>query len=305
MSLGLPLQATLDLCAARRGDTRRAGVPWSTVLLLALPASCDIVATVCLNAGLLYVTASIAQLLRAAMAGFAALLRVPLLSARPSCREWTGLAVVMFAVAISSWAGSMPSSNNNATASLAGVSLLLLSALVQAVQFVLEERILRRGVEPMLVMGIEGCWGIFGTTAVVWPVVYFIGGDDHGSLENVLVSWQLVCHSTQLRALVLTFLALVFVFNVQQMVVNFRLGSVFNSLIASFRIPAVWAGELSLFYLFSDGAMGAKLDLPWGCWIQLAGMTGMLVGTAIFNGAGGSSNRREPVVASSLDERLL
>ena len=83
MSMGLPLHAA---------GLRFGGAPLREVLakngrsmvLLALPAMCDIAATALLFLGLLYLSMSQTQLLRSSIAIFSTLIRIPMLGKRPA-----------------------------------------------------------------------------------------------------------------------------------------------------------------------------------------------------------------------------
>lgn len=56
-------------------------------------------------------------------------------------------------------------------------------------------------------------------------------GSDGGSLEDVSTSIQLLRRSGYLQLLLISLLVVLYVFNVQQMLVNARMGSVYNSMV--------------------------------------------------------------------------
>ena len=151
MSLGIPTQACLSWSS---GEEFRVG-PWKTVLMLGMPALCDIIATALMNVGLLALSMSAVQMLRGSMAMFAAVVRIPVIGVRPKAYMWVGMGVNVIALSLV----SMSSANTKATGTsldpVIGVGLVLLSALAQALQFVAEEAVLRQGtMTPMCVMGV-------------------------------------------------------------------------------------------------------------------------------------------------------
>lgn len=77
-------------------------------------------------------------------------------------------------------------------------------------------------------------------------------------------------HDAQLQVLFAALLLVLYIFNVQQMMVNSRLGSVYNSMIATLRPAGVWVVELSL-YSATKHAVGDPWTNPWS-WIQLVGL---------------------------------
>jgi drug/metabolite transporter (DMT)-like permease len=59
-----------------------------------------------------------------------------------------------------------------ASETLLGVSLMIAGALVQAVQFVFEERVMKMDVPvpPLLLIGMEGFWGVVIGMFVMYPI---------------------------------------------------------------------------------------------------------------------------------------
>jgi hypothetical protein len=67
--------------------------------------------------------------------------------------------------------------------------------------------------------------------------------------------------------------------------INYRFGSVYNSLIATLRPVGVWGIELAAFYSSPGSQLqetGSGWAMPWSL-LQLAGMLALFLGTAVFN----------------------
>lgn len=164
------------------------------VLLLALPAICDILGTTLMNAGLLLVAASIYQMTRGALVLFVGLFSVLFLKRKLHLFQWvslvgvvTGVAVVGLAGAI--WpdqakstnkegGGDMGATEVGADALLAIVGVLMIAGaqIFTATQFVLEEWLLERStIDPIRVVGWEGLFG-FSVTVLGMIVLHFAIG---------------------------------------------------------------------------------------------------------------------------------
>jgi drug/metabolite transporter (DMT)-like permease len=167
-----------------------------TILLLALPACCDIAGTTLMNVGLLFVAASIYQMTRGALVLFVGLFSVWFLKRHLGLYKWFSLFVVVFGVAIVGLAGAItrddkatPShqalhdtaagsvgaqkETSQAAMTIIGVLLIAGAQIFTATQFVLEERIMEKyAMEPIKVVGWEGLFG-FLVTLVGMIILHF------------------------------------------------------------------------------------------------------------------------------------
>ncbi|KAK5664289.1 hypothetical protein OQA88_507 [Cercophora sp. LCS_1] len=164
------------------------------VLLLALPATCDICGTTLMNVGLLLVAASIYQMTRGALVLFVGLFSVVFLRRKLHLFQWLSLVGVMTGVAIVGLAGAIqpdkkpghvgseaPHSNmtdlgSDAVKVIIGVLMIAGAQIFTATQFVLEEWILERSaIEPIRVVGWEGLFG-FSITLLGMVVLHLAVG---------------------------------------------------------------------------------------------------------------------------------
>lgn len=164
------------------------------ILLLALPAICDICGTTLMNAGLLLVAASIYQMTRGALVLFVGLFSVVFLKRHLRLFQWISLLGVVMGVAVVGLAGAIwPDEKrelssqetseglSDAARAIIGVLLIAGAQIFTATQFVLEEWILENStIEPILVVGWEGIFG-FSVTVLAMVVLHFaIGRTDAG-----------------------------------------------------------------------------------------------------------------------------
>jgi drug/metabolite transporter (DMT)-like permease len=170
------------------------------VLLLALPAICDICGTTLMNVGLLMVAASIYQMTRGALVLFVGLFSVTFLRRRLHAFQWVSLVGVVLGVAIVGLAGAIQPDRKAAPASIAagepsaedpalpdaarviiGVLLIAGAQIFTATQFVLEEWILECStIEPIAVVGWEGLFGLAVTLIGMLVLHLAIGRTDSG-----------------------------------------------------------------------------------------------------------------------------
>ncbi|KAK1751918.1 hypothetical protein QBC47DRAFT_364258 [Echria macrotheca] len=167
------------------------------VLLLALPATCDICGTTLMNVGLLLVAASIYQMTRGALVLFVGIFSVVFLRRRLHAFQWLSLVGVVVGVGIVGLAGAIQPDKkhagseapNSAVADLGsdavrviiGVLMIAGAQIFTATQFVLEEWILERSaIEPIRVVGWEGLFGFLITLLGMVVLHLAVGRTDAG-----------------------------------------------------------------------------------------------------------------------------
>lgn len=192
------------------------------VLMLALPAICDICGTTLMNVGLLFVVPSIYQMTRGALVLFVGLFSVVFLRRKLHLFQWFALVTVVLGVALVGLAGAIYKEKEKGDG-VTGAAMLLVRAAVEAVekqartpeavraiigvfliagaqvftasQFVLEEYILEKyAMEPLKVVGWEGLFG-FLVTVVGMVVMHFAVGrteaGKHGYFDMVEGFYQM------------------------------------------------------------------------------------------------------------------
>ncbi|EQK98208.1 Nucleotide-sugar transporter [Ophiocordyceps sinensis CO18] len=166
------------------------------VMLLALPAICDICGTTLMNAGLLLVAASIYQMTRGALVLFVGLFSVVFLHRHLRLFQWLSLAGVVLGVAVVGLAGAIwpdekkapqpgietsHAAMSDAGRAIVGVLLIAGAQIFTATQFVLEEWMLENSsIEPVEVVGWEGVFGFFVTLLVMVVMHVAVGRTDTG-----------------------------------------------------------------------------------------------------------------------------
>lgn len=169
------------------------------VTMLALPAICDICGTTLMNAGLLFVAASIYQMTRGALVLFVGLFSVIFLKRHLGGWKWASLFVVVLGVAVVGLAGALEGRHGDrhlpgdtrpggeqdllvnralrvarnavstteahtAAETVIGICMIAGAQIFTASQFVLEESIMASyAMDPIRVVGFEGVFGFLLT----------------------------------------------------------------------------------------------------------------------------------------------
>ncbi|KAF2787926.1 integral membrane protein [Melanomma pulvis-pyrius CBS 109.77] len=273
---------------AHPDDEGRIPLTGWNVLLLALPACCDIAGTTLMNVGLLFVAASIYQMTRGALVLFVGLFSVWFLKRHMGAYKWFSLFVVVFGVAIVGLAGALtkddkatPSSilkalgvidvqtakPSQAVMTVIGVLLIAGAQIFTATQFVLEERIMEKyAMEPLKVVGWEGLFGFLVTTLIMIILHFAIGTGYFNAKEGL---YQM----THYRAIAISSILIMISiggFNFFGLSVTRTVSATSRSTIDTCRTLFIWI---------------VSLGLGWETfkWLQVAGFALLVYGTFLFN----------------------
>lgn len=265
------------------------------VLLLSLPAICDILGTTLMNAGLLLVAASIYQMTRGALVLFVGLFSVLFLKRRLHLFQWVSLVGVVLGVAVVGLAGAIwpdqqkknkiPGGGDgdgahadevgaDALLAIVGVLMIAGAQIFTATQFVLEEYLLERStIDPIRVVGWEGIFG-FSVTLLGMIVLHFaIGQTEHGKYGpfDMVEGWKQWTGNPQV--LISSFLIMISIggFNFFGLSVTRSVSATSRSTIDTCRTLFIWV---------------VSLGLGWETfkWLQVAGFALLVYFTFLFNG---------------------
>ena len=156
------------------GDASPTPVSLQTYLILALPAVFDLVATALCMFGLVYIPVSIYQMLRGGAIVFVALLKHFFLNDKLMGYMWVGVALNVVSIVLVGVVAMVGGGGGGDAASdknpLVGLFLVLGGAFVQSLQYAFEERVMTSdiGAPPLLVIGMEGFWGLLLCTVALY-----------------------------------------------------------------------------------------------------------------------------------------
>jgi len=266
------------------------------LLLLSLPAICDITGTTLMNVGLLFVVPSIYQMTRGALVLFVGLFSVIFLKRRLHIFQWFALVTVVLGVGIVGLAGAIYKDHKAAPAAMLireafgivareartpeairaiiGVFLIAGAQIFTASQFVLEEYILEKyALEPIKVVGWEGIFG-FSVTLIGMVILHLaIGRTAKGRYGyfDIVEGWREITHYKQIGVSSILIMISIGGFNYFGLSVTRSVSATARSTIDTCRTLFIWI--VSLF-------------LGWESfkWLQVLGFALLVYGTFLFNG---------------------
>mmetsp|Transcript_226 Transcript_226/g.450 ORF Transcript_226/g.450 Transcript_226/m.450 type:complete len:389 (+) Transcript_226:92-1258(+) len=259
----------------------------SVICKIAVPAGCDLIATFLQNVALVFINASIWQMLRGSIIIFVALIRYLYLKKKTKLYEMAGIAMIFFGLLIvgssslvTPTVGSGPETST--ATKLIGVFLMFLAQLTQALQSVVEEKILCNiSADPTFVVAVEGFWGLVLVTAIFMPLAQTLPGEDGtGIHENVFPEdFYMWSHNAQIFRISLLFIVVVMVYNVTGMMITQVTHATTRNVVDGCRTFCVWA-TMVILHFFSD-----DYGEPLGWWslIQAAGFLLLVLGMFVYN----------------------
>ncbi|KAF6843679.1 integral membrane protein [Colletotrichum musicola] len=258
------------------------------ILLLALPAICDILGTTLMNIGLLLVVASIYQMTRGALVLFVGLFSVIFLRRHLFLFQWLSLVGVVLGVAIVGLAGAIyhedkdgaknvaddGTSTSNSLLSVIGVLLIAGAQIFTATQFVLEEWILERSsIEPIKVVGWEGLFGLIVTVIGMIVLHLAIGRTDAGrhGYFDMAEGWRQLTGNRAIGLSSVLIMISIGGFNFFGLSVTRTVSATSRSTIDTCRTLFIWI---------------VSLGLRWETfkWLQVVGFALLVYFTFLFNG---------------------
>jgi drug/metabolite transporter (DMT)-like permease len=275
---------------------------------LAIPASLDVLGSGLSGVSMLFISASVWQMLRGSMIIYTAILSVIFLKRRLSEQHVMGLILAFFGLSLVGLSAYLDSEatdyfslfsrsilfsqyqsygkdGDGSSLVIFGIVLTVLSQLCSAIQVVVEEGMLKEGgryktPSPARVVAYEGVWGL-----IIMLIVLFVmqrsPGDDHGSYENSIDSIEKMKNNGFLIFLIIIYCISIALFNQCGMAVSKYLSSLHRTLIDSLRALVVWAVQLLMFYCFNSKTYG----VAWtgNSWLQLVGFSMLVLGTLVYN----------------------
>jgi drug/metabolite transporter (DMT)-like permease len=273
------------------GQTRSKCGKALDMLMIVIPTAFDLIATVLMSIGLLYVTVSIYQMMRGAELIFAAIFSVAFLGKKLCKLHYVGISLSLVGISTVGVASVLaPDQNNTGTKEqqVMGILLIILSQAIQAGQICFEEHFMRNMdfMKPTLVVGLEGIYGVLLQTLIVLPIAQKLPGDDVGGrLENTVDTLHMITASKDhviLLSLSVTAVIMLF-YNVLGMQVTSHLGALFRSILETTRTLLAWIVGLILYY--SDVKLyGDPIGEAWTnySYLQAAGFAVLVIGTFVY-----------------------
>jgi drug/metabolite transporter (DMT)-like permease len=244
-----------------------------------VPAVCDFLATYMMNVGLLWINASVWQMVRGSIVLFTALIRWGWLKKKIFNFQWFGVFVVMFALCIIGYSAILGSSGSGVQVPLAnklfGVLLVFFAQMVQATQAVVEEHLLHNvSADALQIVGLEGLWGLILCVAISMPIAAAI--PTPGLHEDTWDSLVMIANNPgQILPMLCLYCLVILGFNIFAMKITEAINSVTRSVLDTVRTIFIW-----FFMTLAHYTVGAQSGEAWNdwCFMQLAGFCVLIFG---------------------------
>ncbi|KAF9264855.1 hypothetical protein L218DRAFT_998335 [Marasmius fiardii PR-910] len=299
----LPADIESDTDTQNKVDSSSAPLSGWKVLLLWIPAVCDLTGTTLMNVGLLYTPVSIYQMSRGSLVLFVAFLSVTFLRRRLWLYQWTSLLIVMAGVALVGYSGSLikdavkeavnilprlfapnadlpppePNGQPEATAALIaieGVLFILFAQVFTATQFVVEEKILGRySVPPLVAVGYEGFFGAI-TILLFIPILSIPSIASKSPFFDLRRGWDQMINTPTVLYSGCAIACSIALFNFFGLSVTRHVSATARSLADTCRTLFIW--------LISLGLGWEKILFPITL-LQVLGFSLLVYGTFLFN----------------------
>ena len=187
-----------------KAAARKKGVTKDVPLFVPMiPTLCDITGTTFSYAALTFMTASVASMMTGAIPVFTAILSVTFLKRKLNKQHIVGVFLVTVGVTLVGLSHFLNATSEGSDPSL-GLILKVISLLLSAVQFTVEEMIVNHGfIHPLKMVGFEGFWGLifsFITMMLASQVPCDTNASycNLGRLENPGNAWYDIKHDSEI-----------------------------------------------------------------------------------------------------------
>jgi len=259
---------------------------YKKVLLISVPAAFDMLATGLLMTGLLYIPASIFQILRGSSVIYSAIFSVAFLGKVMRSFHWAGVACCLLGVSLVGFAQleNARSLDNSPAEAALGMVMVVMSMSVQAGQTIAEEFLMKHMDLPaMEVVGWEGFFGLLMTLGVTYPILNAIPGGDHGHVNDIAQEFALFTNSEETMMLCLLMCFTGGVLNVSGISVTAVLSGVHREMLDATRTLVVWLFGLVVHYLFDPRSQFGERWSPQS-YLEFLGFALLVLGQLIYSG---------------------
>jgi drug/metabolite transporter (DMT)-like permease len=261
------------------------------VMLVAYPAAFDLLATAFACIGILYIPASVWQMLRGACLIFSAIFSITFLKRKLMAFHWFGLGICLVGIVSVGYAGVLSTSVSQSASTaddgksggmvLFGMGMVLLGQIVQAAQVIAEEWLMKDvDLPPMQIIGWEGIWGSLMMFVIVYPILWLMPGQDHGHQEDLPDTFVMLSNNPQLFVCFMVYLFSCATFNATGIAVTGALSAVHRQMLDASRTTVIWAFGLVVHSYDPTSPFGEQ----WTVYspLQLLGFLVLVVGQATY-----------------------
>ena len=267
---------------------------WKMYFYVAAPACCDLIATSLMNVGLLYIQASVWQMLRGSMVLFSSIFCAFILKRPHYAYMWWSVLLIVVALAIVGVSSVLSTGVGKAGVSqgqvIMAIFLTIGSQIIQASQIVVEDFLLHdMTASPVLIVGLEGMWGTIITCTIFLPIIQNIGGEEgNGVHEDTLDTFIMIGDNPTLLGFTILYIIVILLYNVTGMFVTNITSAVVRTILEGLRTLCIWIVQIIICYSIKGTDYGNKhssLGEEWTfwSWMQLSGFLLLFTGMLLYN----------------------
>jgi hypothetical protein len=265
---------------------------WGLFRLVAIPACCDMTATILQDVALLYLIPSVWQIFRGSILLFTALFAICYRRQRLRAIDWTGVLVTIIGITIVGLSAVLNQSSGDDSSAIRNSStgmrvlsmlLILIAQGLQAFQTIVEEQLLHDiDAAASEVVAFEGLWGLYLQTFITMPLANILPEDaGEGLFEQSIESFKMLFSSGRLAVLTVMLCFAIAGLNWSGMHLTSLSSAIHRNIYEALRSISVWALSVIVYYAWPDSGAGEKLD-KWSM-LQGAGFIVSVLGSFIYN----------------------
>merc|ERR1712050_299562 len=133
----------------------------------------------------------------------------------------------------------------------------------------------------MAVIGWEGFWGCVAMIVVVYPLLYWLPGSDHGHMEDAIDTFFQIKNSFMVQALALTYIFSCATFNATGIAITGALSAVHRVILVAVTTLLIWAFGLCVHYFYDSTSPFGEAWTPYSP-LQLLAFCILVLGQAVY-----------------------
>jgi hypothetical protein len=265
----------------------RRPIPWKLYFSAAIPALCDLTATSLVNIQLLYLRASVWQMLRGSSTIFSSLFCAFVLRRPHFPFMWWSVAGVVVALGIVGLAAVFDTGAGRAGVSqgktILAIGLTVVAQVVQAAELVIEDFILHdMAAHPLQLLGLKGFWGFVACSCVCLPAVQFLPGTEgNGIHEDVVDTFRMLGNSAMILLFAILYAFFILGYNIGGMLVINVFSAVHRTILEGLRTLCIWIAQIIIHYASGVERYGEQWT-RW-CFMQMSGFLLLFTSMLMYN----------------------
>ncbi|KAJ3446331.1 hypothetical protein M0813_08031 [Anaeramoeba flamelloides] len=271
----------------KKDETKKPSSMKRLAKLTTAPATCDFLATYFMNIGLIFLPASMWQLLRGSIVIFSAILTVIYRKRKVPFFQWVGVSIVTIGLTLVGFAAIVGTHDTNGQQFSSiekgvGIILVILAQFIQALQTIIEETLLHdyEDTNPAHIVGFEGLWGLLLCVVISAPIAYYVPKKS-GFKEDSIDTFVMLGNSGFLIGICCVYIVVILLYNYTGMVITDFSSALLRNILDGLRTLFIWVTLIIIYYASPTSGFGEE----WTNWsyLQLGGFIALVVGTFMYN----------------------